>query len=133
MELDTTLGLALQAAEILLACCEPIPPVSATIDSQGKRQVTVGHEDTFEVATAIELKWEELRQDSAKYRCVAVAASAQLVGKDQVEPIVTATVEHAEGQTVEVVIPYRRRRRLIRHKVVLGELVSRERDGRVWS
>ncbi|MQY05915.1 hypothetical protein [Actinomadura macrotermitis] len=124
MELET----ALKAAESLLTCCEPIPPVTVTIDAQGERQITVGHGATSEVAVAVELIWTELLQKAAEYRC----AAAYLTTEGQSELCLTATVEHAEGQAVEVAVPYRRRRRVFRHKVVLGELVSTERDCRVW-
>lgn len=132
-ELETALGLALHAAETLLEDCEPIPPVTVRIDRVSKeREMTFGHAATREVGEAFELIWADLERETEGLQCVAVAASAKTVGNGTSEPIVYVVVEHRDGHAVKAVLPYRRRRRLTRHKVIPGALTITPQQGRIW-
>ncbi|MGI5171443.1 hypothetical protein ACQEU3_44550 [Spirillospora sp. CA-253888] len=132
-ELETTLGLALHAAETMLEECEPIPPVAVRIDRvSGEREIAFGHTATQEVGEAFELIWADLGREAEGLQCVAVAASAKAVGNGKAESIVYVVVEHRDGHTVKAVLPYQRRRRLTRHKVIPGALTITPHQGRIW-
>jgi hypothetical protein len=127
-DLDGLLGAVLPFAEQTLAKHGELFPFGAGVDSVGEMRMlaadlAVGEQPLSEDVLGV--LYDAVRS-AASLRAVAFVADVRVHGGDAIR----VDLEHHEGVTLQVVIPYSRSR--LRKNVTLGEMSLSGGKARVW-
>jgi hypothetical protein len=129
-DLDGLLNAVLPFAEQTLAKYGEMFPFGAAVSSEGVVEMMaadVGQGDQPPSAEILDLLYEGARESADTRRAVAFVADVRIEGGDAIR----IELEHREGTSLELVIPYTRSR--FRKNLSLGQMSGGVAESRIWS
>jgi hypothetical protein len=129
-DLDGLLNVTPPFAQRMLAKGEEFYPFAAVVTVGAETRLTAsepGQDDQPAIATVLSSLFGALRQDRADLRAVAVCSDVRLPDSDAVR----VELEHRDGQTMAVLLPYRNKR--LGRGIDYGQLRGGPADQHVWT
>lgn len=133
-DLDGLLNVALEFAQEQLQRRGEFYPYAAAIGADGDPEMIAAHPEEVDTdpenpdsIAVIEACVAALRERREELRASAIVSDVLLDGEDAIR----VQLEHAEGPTLAVVLPYVKRR--LGRKVRYGNLRAQESEPRIWS
>lgn len=129
-DLDGLLNVTLSFARQMLAKGGEFYPFAAAVTVGGETRLTApepGHDDHPASAEILSSLFDALRQDRADLRAAAICSDVRLPDSDAVR----VELEHRDGQTMAVLLPYRKKR--LGRGIDYSQLCGGPADQHVWT
>ena len=128
-DLDGLLDASLPVAQEMLDQHEEFFPYALAVTGSGETIQIAGDPGEGEQSSSVavlQILFEGLRAERDTLRAAAVVSDVRLSDSDGVR----VELEHAEGQAIVVLLPYRRKR--LRRGVEYGEISAGQGERQIW-